>query len=451
MRFKVTTHTSLRLKRTTLVYLLLSTLILNLIFAPVSGAVNGLIVVKPETVGMSSERLQRLTKRMQGYIDQGQVAGAVTLIARRGKVVHYEAQGFRNREEKVPMQKDDIFVIMSMTKPIVSTGLMMLYEEGKFLLSDPISKWLPEFEKAQVKVADGQGGSKLVPARPITVRHILTHTAGFSTGLAAPSAPTPGGVRGAAEDGSPAQTPRTLRDRVKLIAASPLNFQPGEKWEYGSATDVVAALAEVISGMNMDDYLRERIFKPLSMTDTHYNVPEAKKSRRPIVYAPQADGTIKPQPPVNRPPTTVFGGVAGLSSTAADYFKFAQMVLNGGEYNGVRLLSPKTIDLMITNHIGDLMVTLKGPGYGFGLGYSVLMDSGKTTESLTPGSFGWGGAWGTYYFVDPVEELIGIIMIQVTTYRHINMRQDLGTLAMQAIIEPKSSGNQKIRGYAQIK
>lgn len=443
-------HTSLRLKRTTLVGLLLSTLILNLIFAPVSGAVNGLVVVKPETVGMSSERLQRLTKRMQEYIDRGQVAGTVTLIARRGKVVHYEAQGFRNREQKAPMQKDDIFVMMSMTKPIVSMALMMLYEEGKFLLSDPISKWLPEFEKMQVKVADGEGGTKLVPARPITIRHILTHTAGFSTGLAAPTTPAEN-ARAVAEDGSPRtpQTPRavTIRDRVKLIAASPLNFQPGEKWEYGSATDVVAALAEVISGMNMDDFLRERIFKPLGMTDTYYNVPESKHSRRPIVYAPQPDGTIKPQPVVNRPPTTVFGGVAGLSSTASDYFKFAQMVLGGGESNGVRLLSPKTIDLMITNHIGDLTVTLKGPGYGFGLGYSVLMDSGKATESLTPGSFGWGGAWGTYFFVDPVEEVIGILLIQVTSYRHVNIRQDLGTLAMQAIIEPKSSGTQKIHGY----
>ena len=454
MSFKRNLSVSLSSKRAGLASILLATLVLNLVFTSTMGAVNGLIVVKPETVGMSAERLQRVTKRMQEYIDKGQVAGVVTLIARRGKVVHYEAQGYRNREQKVPMQKDDIFVIMSMTKPIVSTALMMLYEEGKFLLSDPISKWLPEFEKMQVKVADGENGFKLVPARPITVRHVLTHTAGLATGLAAPRPPTEG-VRPVAEATAPeaAPTPRvtTLRERVKLIAAAPLNFQPGDKWEYGSATDVVAALAEVMSGMNMDDFLRERMFKPLGMTDTHYNVPEAKKSRRPIVYAPQADGTIKAQPVVNRPPTTIFGGVAGLSSTAADYFKFAQMVLNGGEANGARLLSPKTIDLMITNHIGDLPVTLKGPGYGFGLGYSVLMDAGKTTESLTPGSFGWGGAWGTYYFVDPVEELIGIVMIQVTSYRHINLRQDIGTLAMQAIIEPKSSGTQKIRGYATLR
>jgi CubicO group peptidase (beta-lactamase class C family) len=214
---------------------------------------------------------------------------------------------------------------------------------------------------------------------------------------------------------------------------------------------VVAALAEVISGMNMDDFFRERIFKPLGMSDTHYNVPESKSDRRPIVYAPQQDGTIKAQPATAPRKTTVFGGVAGLSSTAADYFKFAQMVLNGGELNGVRLLSPKTVDLMITNHIGDSTVTLKGPGYKFGLGYSILTDSGRASEALSPGSFGWGGAWGTYYFVDPVEELIGVIMIQVTSYRHINMRQDLGTLATQAIIEPRSSGSQKIRGYEMLR
>jgi CubicO group peptidase (beta-lactamase class C family) len=243
-----------------------------------------------------------------------------------------------------------------------------------------------------------------------------------------------------------------LRDRVKRIAASPLNFQPGEKWEYGSATDIVAALAEVMSGMNMDDFFRERIFKPLGMNDTHYNVPESKWGRRAIVYMPQKDGPLEARPATKPQPMTVFGGVAGLSSTAADYFKFHQMMLNGGEYNGVRLLSPKTVDLMITNHIGEgVLVNLKGPGYGFGLGYSTLMDAGKASESLSPGSFGWGGAWGTYFFVDPVEELIGILMVQITSYNHLNIRQDLGTLATQAIIEARSGGGQKIRGYAPLR
>jgi CubicO group peptidase (beta-lactamase class C family) len=401
---------------------------------PVGRAEDVLPFAKPETVGMSSERLQRVTQRMQEYIDKGQVAGAVTLIARHGKIVQYEALGYRNREAKVPMQKDDIFVIMSMTKPIASMALMMLHEEGKFRLVDPIAKWLPEFEGIQVKAPDGAGETKLIPAQPITVRHVLTHTAGLSRGLTT---------------SSPAAT---LRERVKRLAASPLKFQPGEKWEYGSATDVVAALAEVMSGQNMDDFFRERIFKPLGMNDTHYNVPESKWSRRPVVYVPQKDGSIQPRQTSTPRPTTVFGGVAGVSSTAADYFKFHQMMLNGGEYHGVRLLSPKTVDLMITNHIGEgTLVNLKGPGYGFGLGYSILLDAGKSSESLSPGTFGWGGAWGTYFFVDPVEELIGILMLQITSYAHINIRGDLATLATQAIVDARSSGSQRIRGYVPIR
>ncbi len=420
------------------VYRLASILTLGLLLtllAPAARADEDLPLAKPESVGMSSARLQRVHQHMQEFIDKGQVAGVVTLIARQGKVVHYEAQGYRNREEKIPMQKDDLFVIMSMTKPIASTALMMLYEEGKFRLTDPIAKWLPEFEKMQVKVADGEGKTKLVPARPITVRHVLTHTAGLATGQFG--------------SGSPATT---LRERVKRLAAAPLNFQPGDKWEYGSATDVVAALAEVMSGMNMDDFFRERIFKPLGMNSTFYNVPESQWSRRATVYVPQADGSIRPRPATTPRPTTVFAGVAGLTSTAADYFKFHQMMLNGGEYKGVRLLSPKTIDLMISNHIGEgLLVTNKGPGYGFGLGYSILLDAGKASESLTPGSFGWGGAWGTYFFVDPVEEVIGILMVQITSYNHLSIRNDLGTLTMQAILEPKSSGSQKIRGYTPLR
>jgi CubicO group peptidase (beta-lactamase class C family) len=419
----------------------LASALLGLLFSPVvsiARADDDLPLAKPEAVGMSSARLQRISRRMQEFIDKGQVAGVVTLIARQGKVVHYEALGYRNREEKVPMQKDDLFVIMSMTKPIASAALMMLHEEGKFRLTDPVAKWLPEFEKMQVKVPNGEGATKLVPARPITVRHVLTHTAGLATG-------PPGGA-------SPPAPATTLRERVKRLAAAPLNFQPGDKWEYGSATDVVAALAEEMSGMNMDDFFRERIFRPLGMSDTYYNVPESKWGRRASVYVPQPDGSLLARPATKPRPATVFGGVAGLSSTAADYFKFHQMMLNGGEYKGTRLLGPKTIDLMISNHIGEgIPVTNKGPGYGFGLGYSVLLDAGKATESLTPGSFGWGGAWGTYFFVDPAEEVIGILMVQITSYNHLSIRQDLGTLAMQAIIEPKSSGGQKIRGYAPLR
>ena len=411
-------------------------------------------LAKPESVGMSSERLKRLDARMQEYIDKKLVAGTVTLVARKGKVVHYTALGQSWIEEKKPMEKDNIFVIMSMTKPIVSTALMMLHEEGKFLLNDPIAKWIPEFENLQAVEEIPNSGSgapttRTMPARAITVRHVLTHTSGVNTG------PRGGGAgrAGGASPGGPAPR-RVLADSVIALTKNPLHFQPGTQWEYGSSTDIVALLAERISGMNMDDFLRERIFKPLKMNDTHYNVPESKTSRKAAVYQPVRDkgNTIElSQAPRTNPPTSYFGGVAGLSSTAADYFRFAQMILNGGELDGVRLLSPKTVDLMLTNHIGEVPVALKGPGYGFGLGFSILRDTGKSSEPLSPGSGGWGGAWGTYFFVDPVEEMTAILMIQMTSHAHLSIRADLTALATQAIIDAQSGGRHKVMGYVPLK
>ncbi len=414
--------------------------LIGITLSPIAAHAQTLPTARPDEVGMSAERLHRLNDRIEHYLEQDQIAGAVTLVAREGKVVHLEAHGYRDREAEVPMEVDDIFVIMSMTKTIVSTALMMLHEEGRFLLTDPISNWLPEFAEMQVRVPEGQGEDGLVAARPITVRHVLTHTAGLATG----------GTQAAQVEEVASDSP--LRARVRRLAALPLNFQPGERWQYGSATDVVAALAEAISGQNMDDFLRERIFQPLGMNDTHYNVPQEKWSRRARVYNPDREnlGRIEPRPVTEPTPTRVFGGVAGLSSTVPDYFRFAQMVMNGGEYDGIRLLSPKTINLMISNHIGDLPVSIRGPGYGFGLGYSVLTDPGASNEPLTPGSYGWGGAWGTYYVNDPAEELIAILMIQISSYGHLNIRPDLATLATQAIVESKSAGGQRVRGYDRL-
>jgi CubicO group peptidase (beta-lactamase class C family) len=409
-------------------------LLITAVGAQQSALADELPMATAESVGMSSERLERLTARLERYIDDGQIAGAVSLVAREGRIVHLEAQGFSNRETRDAMEADDIFVIMSMTKPIVSTALMMLYEEGHFLLTDPISKFLPEF--ASMQVDDGAGGL-VEQARPINIRHVLTHTAGVRSGR--------GGAGSAA--------PTSVREAVIPIASQPLLFQPGEGWNYGSSTDIVAALVEVISGQSMDAFLRERILQPLGMMDTHYNLPQSKWDRRAVVYSPEDDGSITARALQDPQPTTVFRGVAGLSSTAGDYFKFQQMVLNGGEYNGARLLSPKTVDLMITNHIGDLTLSLGGvnfDGYGFGLGYRVHRDPGQSQSAASPGEFGWGGAWGTYFFTDPVEELIGILMIQISSYRHLNIRQDVVTLATQAIIDAKSSGADKIRGYSPL-
>ena len=342
-------------------------------------------MAEPESVGMSSERLERLDAAMQRYIDAKMVAGTVTLVARQGKVVHLKAQGHRYVEGNEPMTTDEIFVIMSMTKPIVSTALMMLFEEGYFLLDDPISKYMPEYADKEVLV-EAEGGVERVPAaRPITFRHVLSHTAGVDPDRALLS-----------EDELELRGRRaTLEETLVARAPLPLAFHPGDRWRYGSSTDYVALLVERISGQRLDQFLQERIFDPLGMVDTHYNVPASKVDRVAAVYSPSGPGrTIElRRAPETREPTSYFGGVAGLSSTAADYFRFAQMILNGGELHGVRLLSPSTVNLMITNHVGDFPIYIKGAdAYGFGLGFSILTDPAKSRQALTPGTFGWGGA-----------------------------------------------------------
>ena len=391
----------------------------------------GLPTAKPEDVGMSSERLARIDRLLKGYIEDNMLAGTVSLVARKGKVVHFEAHGYRHKEEGVPMDKDTIFVIMSMTKPIASTALMMLFEEGHFLLDDPVSRWLPEFAGLQFASGGGRRGAvdasasaEPQRARPITIRHALTHTTGLR------SAPRTG------------PRPANIVEGIARATARPLAFNPGTRWSYGNSTDIVAALVEVISGQSLDEFVRERIFDPLGMVDTHYNVPESKVNRKSAVYRPveeQGYQIALAYPPRNTPPTTVFNGTYGLSSTAADYFRFHQMMLNGGELDGVRLLSPHTVSLMITNHIGETGVSLVGPGYGFGLGYSILMDSGKARLPLSPGTFSWGGAWNTYFFVDPDEEIVAVFMSQLTSYGHIPVRGKFASLTAQAIIEPNKT------------
>ena len=380
----------------------------------------------PEEVGMSSERLQRVSALMQRHIDQNLLAGTVSLIARHGKIVHLEAQGFSHKEAGVPMATDNIFTIMSMTKPIVTVALMTLFEEGHFLLNDPIAKWLPEYADKTVQVAGGARTLSEPAARPITVRHVLSHTSGLSI---RPTTPQRGGQ---------ARTrPATLAEAVDRAADVPLAFHPGSEWQYGASTDYVAILVEKISDMSLDDFLRERIFEPLGMENTYYNIPESKVDQVAAVYRPSGPGnTIElSRAPSYREPTRYFGGQAGLSSTAADYFRFHQMMLQGGELDGVRLLSPRTVRLMTANHIGDLGVWLKGPGSGFGLGYSVITDVGLSAMPASLGTYGWGGAYCTVFWVDPQEEVLGILMTQVRPYTHLNIRADLQSLAYQAIVD----------------
>jgi CubicO group peptidase (beta-lactamase class C family) len=402
---------------------------------------NDLPTAAPEDVGVSSERLQRLSNTMQRYIDSNLLAGTVSLISRNGKVIHVESQGWKNKESGEPMTDDSIFVIMSMTKPIVSTALMMLYEEGHFLLTDPITDWIPELEGKQVVIEENGTNYRMSAHRPITFRHVLSHTAGVD-----PS-------REVLTEGELALLPRkaTLEETLINRAPLPLSFHPGDDWQYGSSTDYVALLVERISGQSLVDYLQEKILDPLQMHDTSYIVPKDKIDRVAAVYSPSGpDQTIELFRAPEYRETTYFGGVAGLSSTVSDYWRFSQMLLNGGELDGVRLLSPKTVNLMISNHSGENDVYIRGPGYTFGLGFGLVSDAGTARDPLTPGTFSWGGAWGTIFWVDPVENMIGIMMTQITTYRHLTVRQDVGVTAMQAIIDSYSNKPYSVAPYAKL-
>ena len=352
---------------------------------------DGVPTAEPETVGMSTERIERLDRVMQAYIDREEVAGAVTLVARRGKVVNFSAQGQRDVENGKAMTHDTIFRMASMTKPIASVALMMLYEEGHFQLRDPISKWLPEFAEMQVAIPAPEqerltGRYKLVPAaRPITVQHVLTHTAGLANTY-----------RGLTQTDFQAMTAArkpddTVGDMVKQLAKLPLNFHPGDRWEYGRATDVVGRLVEVMSGQTLDAFFRERIFGPLDMPDTHFYLPKSKLDRFAALYGPDDDGRIvlTEAPTADsrfvRGPHVYFSGAGGLVSTARDYFRFQQMMLNGGQLDGARILSRKTVELMTANHTGDFGIWLAGPGYGFGLGYAIVTDLGPSGDAAFGG------------------------------------------------------------------
>lgn len=414
---------------------------LPFILFSITGFANGFPTASPESVGLSSGRLERLTNAMQRYIDKDQLAGTVSLIARNGKVVHVESQGWKNKETGEAMTDDSIFVIMSMTKPIVSAALMMLYEEGHFLLTDPITDWIPELEGKEVIVNDEHGSHRVPAEGPINIRHVLSHTAGVDPIRAALTA----------EELELLPRAATLEQTLIRRAPLPLSFEPGSDWQYGSSTDYVALLVERISGTSLVDYLQQNIFDPLQMVDTHYIVPKDKVDRVAAVYSPTGPNqSIDLFRAPEYQETTYFGGVAGLSSTVSDYWRFSQMLLNGGELDGVRLLSPKTINLMISNHSGDNDVYIRGPGYTFGLGFGIVNDSGTARDPLTPGTFSWGGAWGTIFFVDPVENLIGIMMTQITSYSHLTVRQDVGVTAMQSIIDSYSNKPYAVKPYQRI-
>jgi CubicO group peptidase (beta-lactamase class C family) len=361
---------------------------------------------------------------MQGFVDRREAGGIVTLIAREGKVVDVHATGFQDVESKTAMRAETIFRIASMTKPITSVAVMMLYEEGRLQLTDPVARFIPAFKSQQV--LDDSGA--MVPARRgVTIRDLLSHRSGLSYGFLN-NGPVGTAYRSAGVTDGLTLMPVTLAEAIDKLAAQPLMSQPGAAWNYSLSTDVLGRVVEVASGKPFDVFMRERIFTPLRMTDTSFEVPDARWSRMATVYSPDQAGGIRPMKdpetfgntvmsPIAsyKPPKKYFSGGAGLTSTARDYGRFAQMLLNGGALDNARLLGPKTVELMTTSHTGDLPGgggSLIGAGGAFGLGFRIVTDLGATQTLGSPGMFGWSGIYGTTFWVDPKERLIAVLMVQ---------------------------------------
>ena len=391
----------------------------------------------PEEIGLSAERLQRVHAVLQRYIDQGEIAGAVSLVARRGRIAHFEAQGVMDLETRKPMRTDAIFRLASMTKPVTSLSVMMLHEEGRFLLDDPVSKFLPEFKNVKVAVANApnerhEGGYRTVPAeREITIRHLLTHTAGLASGSGGPTL-------AASKTLAAFRKPESqLSEYITHLAELPLNFQPGTAWEYGPATDVLGRLVEVVSGQPLDQFFRQRIFDKLAMNDTRFYLPDDRLPRLVTAYAKKGGKLEKLTAPNNESRNgRFFSGAGGLAGTAEDYFRFCQMLLNGGQFDGTRLVSRKTMEMMTANQIGHIPLWQDSyRGYGFGLGFRVRERLGESQTLGSVGEYGWGGAYGTYFWIDPKEQMIGIMMIQLMPYAHLNIRPDFQNAVTQAIAD----------------
>jgi CubicO group peptidase (beta-lactamase class C family) len=393
----------------------------------------------PEKVGVSSARLSRIGPVMQRYVDESKLAGILTLIARRGRIVHLEKVGMMDIEANKPMQFDTIFRIYSMTKPITSVAVMMLYEEGCFQLGDPISRFIPDFQDVKVFAGETESGLELTEAeREITIWDLLTHTSGLSYGGAEDS-PVDALYRKQIWERLEQKPETTLEDLVNTLTTLPLVHQPGAGWTYSMATDVLGYLVQVVSGMPFDEFLKGRIFEPLGMVDTDFYVPPEKIDRFAANYGPAEDGGLKV---IDRPsssqyakPTTHPSGGGGLVSTAADYIRFAQMLLNRGEYDSLRLLGRKTIEFMTTNHLADGLHPFEDQAYGFGLGFDVRTSVARSQIMGSVGSFGWGGAANTNFWVDPQEELIGLLMLQFMPSGHYPVTPDFRVLTYQAIID----------------
>lgn len=404
----------------------------------VQASAAGLATGAPSRSGMSEERLERLTTTLDQYVQEQKLAGSVALVARKGRIVYHRAFGQRDREAGAPMRTDSIFRIASQSKGVIAVATMMLVEEGRLLLTDPLGKYIPEFASTTVAVAREGGGYDVVRAkRAITVRDLLLHTAGIGYGMGvAADAWAKAGIQN-----------YYLSDRSEPIAAVvarmgslPMDAHPGEQWVYGYSFDILGALIERVSGQPLDRFLHERLFAPLGMNDTSFFLPADKRARLTAVYGRNAEGGLFRAPDAGAAgqgafadgPRQAFSGGAGLLSTASDYALFLQMLLNEGELDGRRYLSRKTVELMTVDHLSPIVFR---PGVGEGLGFSVVTDLGRRGEPGSEGEFGWGGAYHSTYWVDPAEDLVVVYLTQLNPAGDIDDFGKLRALVYQAIAD----------------
>jgi CubicO group peptidase (beta-lactamase class C family) len=434
---------------------LMLALAVNPVFSPVTGnAKNDPPVVAPEAVGLASSRLANIRALMDRHVAEKSIPGASALIARHGKIAYQEAFGMADMEAGSPMRMDTIHRIYSMSKPITSVAVMMLYEEGKFQLTDPVAKYLPEFAKMQVAAEekDPQTGlrvMKTAPAKnPITIRDLLRHTSGLTYGVFGDTL-VDREYRKVKILGEP-----NLAEFVTHLSAIPLQYEPGTRWHYSVSVDVLGRLVEVLSGKPFDQFLQERIFNPLQMNDTGFTVPASKKDRMAKLYTITKAGKLQASPlcstskecldnfPNTAPsliqstgnqPMGMLSGGGGLASTAYDYLHFCQMMLNQGQYEGKRLLSRKTVQLMSSDSLGT--IPGMGPGTGFGLGFAVSKSPSEAGMMGSPGEYNWGGAAGTKFWIDPQEDLIGIFMIQILPHTGLEYGSEFRVLTYQSIAD----------------
>jgi CubicO group peptidase (beta-lactamase class C family) len=389
---------------------------------------------EPADVGLSEERLHRITRAIEEDVEKGYLAGAIGVVARRGKIAYWKTVGMADREASKRMRDDTIFRIYSMTKPIVGVALMTLYEEGKFALNDPVKKHLPELGGLNVLE-----GNKEVPAdREMTVQDLMRHTSGMTYGLFGDSR-----VDEMYMDANLLGGNQSIEHFVRKLSKLPLKHQPGSAWEYSVSVDVQGRLIEVLSGMDLDEFMSERVFKPLDMRDTSFRMTAESKGRFVRIYRQTEDKKGIEPAPASRSEryfdtdTRWYSGGGGLVSTTRDYLRFCQMMLNGGVLDGKRVLSRKTVDLMTIDHIADVprASSISRPGYGFGLDFAVHLDPAKSGLNGSVGEYNWGGLAGTIFWIDPAEEMIGLYMIQALPPRFEDSRTQFKRLAYQAIVD----------------